>query len=422
MSQTDGDTRVARCMLAAALAGSLLLAGCGSSDHPRGSTASGGTAVTTRLAAAQVGDQHAPGSMVRLIYRATPSTTGKITIETLDHTIEIMRARVERLGVTTAEIQRVGADEISVVLPGTSVAQEAREQVGETGELYFYDWEPNVIGPHGRPAPSDTTATGGPEAASVRYGLVEYQAVLRAARRPAIIRSNDTTFERGCTPKQVGGCLYGSWYLLDTTHERLLCADGGPVCPPQDTKADLFAGGYRPPADARIRAVRVNPGTVLVQAHPEEFNGRIVNPSPNSFYVLNDDPVLSGADISNPAQDFQEGTGSPDVTFGFSAHGRAIFEKTTKEIAQRGANARLPGVSKELAEQHFAIVLDEQVITAPSIDFTQYPEGIDAANGSEITGGLTTGSARDLAGELRLGALPIKPELISISRFVKPTG
>lgn len=168
--------------------------------------------------------------------------------------------------------------------------------------------------------------------------------------------------------------------------------------------------------------MRVNPGTVLVQAHPEEFSGRTVNPSPNSFYVLNDDPALSGADINNPAQDFEEGTGSPDVTFGFSAHGRAVFEKVTKEIAQRGANARLPGVSKELAEQHFAIVLDEQVITAPSIDFTRYPEGIDAANGSEITGGFTTISAHNLADELQLGALPIKPELISISRAAKPTG
>ena len=365
--------------------------------------ASLGTAVTARLAATQVGDQHAPGSTVRLIYRATPSTTGRITIAALDHTIEIMRARVAQLGVATAEIQRVGSDEISVALPSTSIAEGAREQVGKTGELYFYDWEPNVIGPQGRPAPSAFTVTGGPEAASVRYGLVEYQAVLRAARRPAIIRSNDTTFERGCTPKQVGGCLYGSWYLLDTRHERLLCAGGGPVCPPQDTNADLFAGGYRPPADARIRAVRVRPGTVLVQAHPEEFNGRIVNPSPNSFYVLNDDPVLSGADISNPAQDFQEGTGSPDVTFDFSAHGRLVFEKVTKEIAQRGANARLPGVSKELAEQHFAIVFDEQVLTAPSVDFTQYPEGIDAANGSEITGGFTTSSAHNLADELQLG-------------------
>jgi SecD/SecF fusion protein len=419
MSQTADQPRIVRHTLASILVGGLLLAGCGSSDRQPSPAASGPTAGGT--AKTETG----PGftERMRMIYRPTPSTTEKVTSTSLNRTVEVMRERVEQLGVTQAEVRQVGAKEISVVLPRVGVAaQSAREQVGKTGDLYFYDWEPNVIGPHGRPAPQDATATGGPEAASVRHGLLEYQAVLRAAKRPAIIRSNDTTLQRGCTPRQAGGCLYGSWYLLDTRHEKLLCSGGRPICPPQDTEADLFAGGYRPPAAARIKAVRVNPGTVLVQAHPEEFSGKIVNPSPNSFYVLNDDPVLSGADISNPAQSFEEGTGSPDLTFGFSPHGRAVFEKVTREIAQRGANAQLPGVSKEAAEQHFAIVLDEQVLTTPSIDFTQYPEGIDAANGSEITGGFTIGSARNLADELQLGALPLKPELISSSRVAVPTG
>jgi hypothetical protein len=34
--------------------------------------------------------------------------------------------------------------------------------------------------------------------------------------------------------------------------------------------------------------VRVNPGTVLVQAHPEESNNKIAKNAPNSFYVLGD--------------------------------------------------------------------------------------------------------------------------------------
>jgi SecD/SecF fusion protein len=42
-------------------------------------------------------------------------------------------------------------------------------------------------------------------------------------------------------------------------------------------------------------------------------------------------------------------------------------------------------------------VLDGQLITVPSIDFTKYPEGIDASTGSEITGGFTITSAQNLA-------------------------
>jgi SecD/SecF fusion protein len=110
----------------------------------------------------------------------------------------------------------------------------------------------------------------------------------------------------------------------------------------------------------------------------------------------------------------REGTGPPDVVFGFSSsHGQAAFERFTRKIAQRGMNAQLPGVPKARALQHFAVVLDEQVITAPAIDYTQYPEGIDAAHGSQITGSFTLASARKLADELQSGSLPIKLELIS---------
>jgi SecD/SecF fusion protein len=233
----------------------------------------------------------------------------------------------------------------------------------------------------------------------------------------------------------VDGCIYGSWYLLDTKHQKMLCPDGEPICGPADTKAELHTDHYRPPAGVKLKVVHVNPGTMLVQAHPEESNKRIVKSAPNSFYVLNDDPVLSGEDINNPRQGLfnpqgvlgllnkgkgtgrREGTGPPDVVFGFSSsHGQTVFERFTREIAQRGMNAQLPGVPKARALQHFAAVLDEQVIAAPAIDYTQYPEGIDATHGSQITGNFTLTSARKLADELRSGSLPIKLELISSSR------
>ena len=360
---------------------------------------------------------------VSLVYKGTPTAQAKVDPESLDRAIDIMRKRVDQLGVAEPEIQRTGAAEINVALPDVSNAQRAQEQVGKTAQLHFYDWEPNVIGPEGKPAPTEVAVTGGAEAGSVQHGLTEYQAVLRAAKRPAIIRPTDTTLDHGCTPAQLEGCIYGAWYLLEPKHEKMLCAGGKPVCAPQDTQAQLYADGYKPPAGAKVKVVRVNPGTILAQAHPEEFSGKINNPSPNSFYVLNDEPVLSGQDINNPQQSFQEGgSGLPDVTFGFSSHGRKVFEQVTKKIAQRGENAQLPGVPKAAAEQHFAIVLDEQVITSPSVDYTQYPTGIDASNGSEITGGFTLTSAQNLADELQSGALPIKLNLISQSQVSATLG
>jgi SecD/SecF fusion protein len=342
------------------------------------------------------------------MYRAQGGTR-PVTTSSLRTAIDIMRTRVEQLGVSPASIRGVGSDEIEVVLPEGNSASTA-EAVGKTGQLYFYDWEPNVIGRSGQPEPTEGTVTGdatsdGP--GGVVAGFVEYQALLRAAKRPVILRRTDTTWSPGCTPRQTGGCLYGSWYLLDTAHEKVLRG-------PEDTKQELYADGYKPPAGAKPRALRVNPGTVLVQAHPvETADGRIINASPNSWYVLNDNPVLTGADLIEPEQSKDEFTGQPDVIFSFTAYGKAAFERVTKEIAHRGQEARVPGVSKEAALQHFAVVLDNQVITVPSIDYTKYPEGINASTGSEISGGFTIASAQSLSNELQSGALPIRLELLS---------
>jgi SecD/SecF fusion protein len=363
---------------------------------------------------------------VELVYQGKPTAQSKVDSESLERAINIMRKRVDQLGVAQPEIQRSGADEIDVALPDVSNATRAQEEVGKTAQLYFYDWEPNVIGPSGKPAPSEPTVTGGERAGEAAYGLTEYDAVLRAAKRAPILRKTDTTWAPGCTTAQVGGCIYGSWYLIDTAHEKMLCVGGQPICTPEETEQNLYADGYKPPAGSKPKAVRVNPGTVLVQARPlESASGKVTQAAPNSWYVLNDDPVLTGSDITNPAQSFDEGaggTGAPNVTFGFTSHGKGIFERVTKEIAHRGQEAQLPGVSKEAALQHFAVVLDGQLITTPSIDYTKYPEGIDSSNGSEISGGFTITSAQNLANELQSGALPIKLALISRSQVSATLG
>jgi SecD/SecF fusion protein len=355
---------------------------------------------------------------VELTYQARPTAQSKVNAESLNRAIDIMRKRVDVLGVSQPEIQRTGSDEIDVALPNVSNSGRAEAQVGKTALLYFYDWEPNVIGPDGKPAPTEASVTGGENAASSTSGLLEPQAVLRAAKRPTIIRKNDTTLSPGCTPEQKEGCIYGTWYLLDTQKGKEKVLRG-----PEETKANLTSENFKAPKGAEVKAVRVNPGTVLVQARPvESAAGKVTQPSPNSWYVLNDDPVLTGSNITNPQESSESESGTPDVTFGFDSHGKTVFQQVTKEIAERGQEAQLPGVTKEEALQHFAIVLDGQVITAPSIDYTKYPEGIDSSQGSEISGGFTLTSAENLADELQSGALPIKLNLISQSQVSATLG
>jgi SecD/SecF fusion protein len=355
---------------------------------------------------------------VQLVYQAKPTAQSKVDAESLNRAIDIMRKRVDQLGVAQPEIQRSGADEINVALPDVTNAERAEQEVGKTAQLFFYDWEPNVIGAEGKPSPSVATVTGGAQAGAAQFGLTEYQAILRAQKRPAELRKTDTTWGKGCTPQQIGSCIYGSWYLIEPKHERVLRG-------PEETEKNLFADS-KLAKGPQYKTVRVSPGTVLVRARAvESASGKVTQPSPNSWYVIKDAPVLTGADVKNPTQSFDEGaggTGAPNVTFGFTGHGQSVFQHVTKEIAHRGQEAQLPGVGKEAAQQHFAVVLDEQLITTPSIDYTKYPEGIDAATGSQISGGFTITSAQELAQELQSGALPIKLEPISNSQISATLG
>jgi preprotein translocase subunit SecD len=53
-------------------------------------------------------------------------------------------------------------------------------------------------------------------------------------------------------------------------------------------------------------------------------------------------------------------------------------------------------------------VLDNRLISVPSIDFKQYPDGIGGKDGADISGDLTRQSAKDLAILLRYGPLPVQ--------------
>jgi SecD/SecF fusion protein len=363
---------------------------------------------------------------VSLTYKARPTAQSKVTPETMSKTIEIMRKRVDQIGVSQPEILRTGSNQIDVNLPDVSNAKRAEEEVGKTAQMYFYDWETNVIGPNGKPVgASEAGVTGGPNAAAAATGISEYEAVERAARRKPEYRHNATTWTPGCTPELNAAkagtvpkaeCLYGQWYLLEPSTKEVLAG-------PTTTEAELNAQAIATKRHAVLKPVLAPPGTVVVRARPEEDRqGKVINAEPKKFYVLKDDPVLSGSDITSPREESENGNGQPVVAFGFSGSGGATFERVTREIARRGEEAQLPGTSHEAALQHFAIVLDEQVITAPSINFREYPEGIDPINGSQISGGFTFTSAANLANELQSGALPIKLELISNSQVSATLG
>ena len=83
---------------------------------------------------------------VELVYQGEPTPQSSVTPEAVNRAIDIIRQRVDQLGVSEPEIQRLGQKQISVGLPGIKDLDRAKQQVGTTAQLYFYDWEASVLG------------------------------------------------------------------------------------------------------------------------------------------------------------------------------------------------------------------------------------------------------------------------------------
>jgi len=350
---------------------------------------------------------------VELIYQGKPTKQSKVTHDALNRAIDIMRQRVDQLGVAEPEIQTLGDGQIEVSLPGTKDLQRAIRLVGTTAQMYFYDWEPSVIGPDGKPAIPNASApvgadaqnvTGGQAAGSVGAGsLTHYDAVIRGSKRAPVQNHDDKGKPTDTTN--------GTWYLIGDQAKKVLRG-------PEDTRASLFSEHPNKPPGSRV--VEVPPGTIVVQAEQPSKG-----PKPDAYFVLNDNPALKGTDVKNPQQNFDSGTGGsgqPIVTFDFTSHGKDVWQKVTRQIAQRGQASQLPGSSAQQVFQHFAVVLDNQLVTVPYIDFQANPDGIDATNGSQIQGSFTITSAQNLANQLKSGALPIKLDLISQSQVSATLG
>src|SRR3954449_6317682 len=344
---------------------------------------------------------------VSLVYQAKPTKFApKVTGDALQRTLDIMRERVDQLGVAEPEILRSGQDQINVNLPDVKNAGEAEQQVGQVAQMFFYDWENNVLGDNGQPAPSDPNVTGDGQAGSGAAARSLYESLKIAAKRPPHKYPLDTHT--------------GQYYGVADKQATV-------VCGPQETtsalKSDCEAALRKPAFRTlgltypQLKVEKVNEGTVIVRAEQSDNTKQ----KTDQWYVLNDNPVLRGTDIKNPQQNFDQAS-APNVTFDFTSSGRKTWQKVTREIAQRGAAQHIPGQDPTAAYQHFAIRLDQDLISVPYIDYQRNPDGIDASNGSEISGGFTIRSAQRLANLLKTGALPLKLELISQSQVSATLG
>jgi SecD/SecF fusion protein len=138
----------------------------------------------------------------------------------------------------------------------------------------------------------------------------------------------------------------------------------------------------------------------------EAINGR--PPAGSSVLYSTDDPpvpylienrvIVSGENLVDAQATFDQRTNEPVVSFRFDAKGAARFGQATQQNVGR----------------LFAIILDDEVISAPRIN-----EPILGGSG-QISGNFTVDSANDLAVLLRAGALPADLTIVE-ERTVGPS-
>ncbi|MFN8188236.1 MAG: protein translocase subunit SecD [Gaiellales bacterium] len=324
---------------------------------------------------------------VEIVLEAQAPAGEEITKDALDRSVSIIRNRVDRIGVSEPEIRTQGEDQIVIELAGVDDPERAAQIVGKTAELQFYDLEGDAL-----PPSIDSTGTQVLPSPKLYPLLQDLQAQLKSSGEPA-----------------------AAWYLYGKD-KRLLA---GPEVTKEEILEDLPDG--KAPEGSEFLGVPAGM-TILTCGPPESIYCPGVSGVPiQPFYYVfryqptdpeNPVPELTGRDLElkGTRADFDQ-TGQSIVLLQFTGEGQDKFHAITKALAERGVLKTQQYSTGTDLFQHFAIVLDGKIITAPYIDFNQNPDGI--AGNAQITGLESDQAAQDLALVLQTGALPLKFEQVN---------
>lgn len=340
-----------------------------------------------------------------VVLQAEPKAGQEVTQDGLNQAVNVLRTRVDSLGVSEPEIRKEGQNRISVALAGLDDPQRVLQLVGSTGQLYFLDAEKGLV-----PGVSVSAATAaGATTLDSAVPKTSLYDVLTAAQRLAEDGkfSGYYAFKKG-SKEPLNDFPYSS-------EERLALDPNVAAVPEADREVLGVPEGYLP-----VHCSNLSPnGCPGVAAISEEARKALQEKGEETLYwylySLGDEADrLTGRDLDRAQADFDTRTGQPIVTMQFTDRGGRLFEDITNQLADRGrALFRQAGSPKEPTGiqqayfQHFAVVLDGELKTTPSIDFERLPDGITGGS-AQIEGLDGAQEAKDIALVLQSGSLPFE--------------
>jgi preprotein translocase subunit SecD len=126
-----------------------------------------------------------------------------------------------------------------------------------------------------------------------------------------------------------------------------------------------------------------------------ECPGVLQQPPQHEYhYAVRMAPALTGDDIDRDSARTIPGTAAGEalVTLALTSGGRLAFARLTKEVARTGG--------RDQGWHHIAVVVGDEIVAFPEIDFDKYPDGIARAPALQFAAA-SEDDARNLAERLR---------------------
>lgn len=329
----------------------------------------------------RLGIDLAGGTTITLEAKNTVGNKNAINETNMNTAVGIIERRVNGLGVSEAEVQTQGAKNIIVNIPKGTNSQQAREQVGTTAQLYF---RPVLTVAAGTPTAPQPTPSASPSG-KAKDGKDKATGNKETVNPPSSAKPSATATTQGRAVTDA---------LKAATPTPNPSASGKPKTsePPTPNPSGDAAGTEKLQKqflalDCTKKTARVAAGENVKPSDPTVGCGK------NSEgvwekYLLGPAEV-NGKDVDDAKATIDQQSGQWIVQMDFTDAGSKKFQKITSRLSQQ-----------QPPMNQFAIVLDGEVVSAPSVRQTL------SAN-AEISGSFTQQSAQDLGNILSYGALPL---------------
>ncbi|MFB7375669.1 protein translocase subunit SecD [Streptomyces sp. NPDC056222] len=340
----------------------------------------------------RLGIDLAGGTSITLKAKAEPGKEDAVNETNMNTAVGIIDRRVNGLGVSEAEVQTQGKENIIVNIPRGVNEKQAREQVGTTAQLYF---RPVLTyAPSQQPAPdasssaspkpsaSGATADSGKKddksATPSSSASTQGRAVSEALKAP----SPTPTASGSATPKSSDSPKPSATPSADPAASALEQKFAALNC--LDPKQRAAAGQGVKPEDSTVACGKNAIG---------QWEKYLLGPA-----------EVDGKDVDNAKGVLDQQRGMWIVNMEFTEAGAKKFSQITSKLSQQ-----------QEPQNQFAIVLDGEVVSAPSVRTTL------SAN-AEISGSFTQQSAQDLGNILSYGALPLSFDTQSVDTVTAALG